>query len=272
VMSRHQLDVQLYVVAPEWNEELDRPPRQLAYDQLAELTRSLGQSAAKTLATDRRDGDELAMRRALKTLPPGDLVRTIDTATELLVARPAERAGELRALAETRAVVAAAWQNSAAAIREGRTTPGDLERLNGRLADLDVRREQLERQQEVCVRWDQDHAPQLRRAQLAGQELMARHAARLAALKRDPTAELVAEVGQRPTHPVAAEAWRDSVAAIERFQVAHGTDHAEVTRGGEASHDRQGTYELVASQVDFTQASPAQPQGIERADGLALDL
>ena len=159
VMSRHQLDVQLYVVAPEWNEELDRPPRQLAYDPLAELTRSLGQSAAKTLATDRRDGDELAMRRALKTLAPGDLVRAIDTATELLVARPPERTGELRALAETRAVVAAACQN-AAAIGEGRTTPIDLERLNGRLADLDARREQLEREQEACVRWDQDHGAQ----------------------------------------------------------------------------------------------------------------
>jgi hypothetical protein len=31
-------------------------------------------------------------------------------------------------------------------------------------------------------------------------------------------------------------------------------------------------YELVASQVDLTQASPAQRQGMERADGLALDL
>jgi conjugative relaxase-like TrwC/TraI family protein len=272
VMSRHQLDVQLYVVAPEWNEELDRPPRQLAYDPLAELTRSLGESAAKTLATDRRDGDELAMRRALKTLAPGDLVRAIDTATELLVARPPERTGELRALAETRAVVAAACQNASAAIGEGRTTPIDLERLNGRLADLDARREQLEREQEACVRWDQDHAPQLRRAQLAGQELMARHAAHLAALERDPPADLVADVGQRPTHPVAADAWRNSVAAIERFRAAHGIDHAEVAAGREASHEPQGAYELVASQVDLTQASPAQRQGIERADGMALDL
>jgi ATP-dependent exoDNAse (exonuclease V) alpha subunit len=73
-MSRHQLHVQLYVVAPEWDEELDHPPRQLAYDPLAELTRSLGQSAAKTLATDRRDGDELACaehsRRCRRTTSP----------------------------------------------------------------------------------------------------------------------------------------------------------------------------------------------------------
>src|SRR5215218_7802581 len=107
-----------------------------AHPASSPTTRSLGQSAAKTLATDRRDGDELAVRRALKTLAPGDLVRAIDTATELLVARPPERTGELRALAETRAVVGAACQNAAAAIGEGRTTPIDLERLNGRLADL----------------------------------------------------------------------------------------------------------------------------------------
>ena len=217
VMSRHQLDVQLYVVAPEWNEELDRPPRQLAYDPLAELTRSLGQSAAKTLATDRRDGDELAMRRALKTLAPGDLVRAIDTATELLVARPPERTGELRALAETRAVVAAACQNAAAAIGEGRTTPIDLERLNGRLADLDARREQLERS---------------RRPASGGTRTMRRSSGEPSSparnswpampptwqrSERDPPADLVADVGQRPTHLVAADAWRNSVAAIERF-------------------------------------------------------
>jgi hypothetical protein len=94
VMSRHQLDVQLYVVAPEWDEELDRPPRQLSYDPLAELTGSLARSAAKTLAADRRDGDDLAMRRALRTLPPDDLARTIDSATRLPAVRPPEQTGE----------------------------------------------------------------------------------------------------------------------------------------------------------------------------------
>jgi hypothetical protein len=93
-MSRHQLDVQLYVVAPEWDEELDRPPRQLSYDPLAELTGSLARSAAKTLAADRRDGDDLAMRRALRTLPPDDLARTIDSATRLPAVRPPEQTGE----------------------------------------------------------------------------------------------------------------------------------------------------------------------------------
>jgi hypothetical protein len=97
-------------------------------------------------------------------------------------------------------------------------------------------------------------------------------ATHLAALEHDPPADLVAEVGQRPTHPVAAEAWRSSVVAIERFQAAHRIDHAEVARDREASHEPQGAYELVASQVDLTQTSPAQRQGIERADGMALDL
>jgi hypothetical protein len=60
--------------------------------------------------------------------------------------------------------------------------------------------------------------------------------------------------------------------AIERFQAAHRIDHAEVARDREASHEPQGAYELVASQVDLTQTSPAQRQGIERADGMALDL
>jgi len=176
VMSRHQLEVQLYVVAPEWDEELDRPPRQLSYDPLAELTESLGQSAAKTLATDQLDGSELAMRRALKALPPDDLIHTIDTATGLLAGRPPDRTGELRALAETRALVASAYQNARAASGEGRTNPGDLERLRDRLADLDARRQHLQREQHASVRWHQDHAPQLRLGELASQELLARHA------------------------------------------------------------------------------------------------
>jgi hypothetical protein len=200
------------------------------------------------------DGDELAMRRALKILPPGDLVRAIDTTTELLAHRPPDRTSELRALAETRAVVAAACLYAAAAIGEGRTTPGDLERLNGRLADLDTRRQQLEREQEACVRWDQDHAPQFRRAQLAGQELMARHAARLTALEHVPL-----------------DTWRHSVATIERLRTANGVDQAEVEQGRDASNKPQELLELTGSQVDLTQAQPAHPW-IERADGLAVDL
>jgi conjugative relaxase-like TrwC/TraI family protein len=144
VMSRHQLDVQLYVVAPEWNEELDHPPRQLAYDPLAELTRSLGQSATKTLATDRRDGEQLAMRRAFKTLPPNDLARVVDAAAQLLASRPPDRTGDLRALAETRAVVASAYQQATAAASQGHATSGDLERLRARLTALDTRRTQLQ--------------------------------------------------------------------------------------------------------------------------------
>jgi len=272
VMSRHQLDVQLYVVAPEWDEELDRPPRQLDYDPLGDLTRSLAQSAAKTLATDRRDGEDLATRRALKTLPPDDLVRAIDTATELLAGRPPERTGELRALAETRAIVARAYQHAAAAAREGRTTPGDLERLRARLANLGARRQQLQRAQQTCVRWDHDHAPQLRRAQLASQELMARHAARLTALEHDPPADLVAELGERPAHPVAAHAWRRTVAAIERFRATNGIDQTELARGREPDNEPQGAYGLNTSGVDILQATPEQHSGIDRTDGLALDL
>jgi hypothetical protein len=193
VMSRHQLDAQLYVVAPEWNEELDRPPRQLAYDPLAEVTRSLGQSAAKSLASDRHGDEDLAIRRALKALPPDDLVRAIDTATQLLAGRPPERTGELRGLAETRAIVASAYTSAMAAVSEGRTTPSDLQRLRARLGDLDARREQLEREQQACIRWDHDHAPHLRHAELAEQEL----ATRLDGLEQEPSAYLATELGQQ---------------------------------------------------------------------------
>jgi conjugative relaxase-like TrwC/TraI family protein len=193
VMSRHQLDAQLYVVAPEWNEELDRPPRQLAYDPLAEVTRSLGQSAAKSLASDRHGDEDLAIRRALKALPPDDLVRAIDTATQLLAGRPPERTGELRGLAETRAIVASAYTSAMAAVSEGRTTPSDLQRLRARLGDLDARREQLEREQQACIRWDHDHAPHLRHAELAKQEL----ATRLDGLEQEPSAYLATEPGQQ---------------------------------------------------------------------------
>jgi hypothetical protein len=41
VMSRHQLDVQLYVVASEWDEKLDRPPRQLSYQGESRMLDSL---------------------------------------------------------------------------------------------------------------------------------------------------------------------------------------------------------------------------------------
>jgi hypothetical protein len=100
---------------------------------------------------------------------------------------------------------------------------------------------------------------------------MARHAAHLAALERDPPADLVAEVGQRPTHPVAAEAWRNSVAEIERFLAASGIDRAELERGREGSHESQGLYEL-STKVDLTPPPPEQRPGIERVDGLAVDF
>jgi hypothetical protein len=270
VMSRHQLDVQLYVVAPEWSEELDHPPRQLVYDPLTELTRSLGQSAAKTMATDRRDGDELAVRRALRALPPDDLVRVIDAAAQLLASRPPDRTGELRTLAETRAIVASAYQHAKAAISEGRTSPGDLERLRARLATLDTRHMQLEREQQACVRWDQDHAPQLHRAEVARQELAARHAARLTALEHDPPADLVAELGQRPAHPVAAQAWRRSVAAIEPDRAASGVDEVERVWGRNRADERLGMANEVAEATAWIE--PGRPQGIEWTDGLATDL
>jgi hypothetical protein len=272
VMSRHQLDVQLYVVAPEWDEELDRPPRQLAYDPLAELTRSLGQSAAKTLATDRNDGDELAMLRALKTLPPGDLVRTMDAAAHLLVSRPPDRTGELRALAETRAIVASAYQHAKAAAGEDRPISGDLERLGARLTALDTRRMQLEREQHACVRWDQDHAPQLHRAEMARQELAARHAARIIALEHDPPADLAAELGQRPVHPVTAQDGRGSVAATERDQAPTGVDDIEGVLVQNRTNEGLG----MANQADTEGATawtdPGPPQGVERTDGLMTEL
>jgi conjugative relaxase-like TrwC/TraI family protein len=273
VMSRHQLDVQLYVVAPEWNEELDHPPRQLAYDPLDELTRALGQSAAKTLATDRRGGDEVAMRRAFKMLPPDDLVRSIDAAAELLPSRPPDRTGELRALAETRAIVASAYQQATAAGSEGRATSGDLERLRGRLTALDTRRTQLEQEQDACLRWDQDHAPQLRRAEVASQELAARHAARLAALEHDPPAYLAAELGRRPSHPVAAQAWRHSVAAIEHFRAVNGIDDAELPHGRDLGREgRTIANELAVEDSTAAPVPPGPPPGVERTDDVALDL
>jgi hypothetical protein len=272
VMSRHQLDVQLYVVAPEWDEELDRPPRQLAYDPLAEFTRSLARSAAKTLATDRRDGDELAIRRTLKTLPPDHLARTVNAAADLLRERPPERMGELRALANTRALVASAYQHATVARSEGRIQPGDLERLRGRLVALDARREQLTAEQQACARWDHDHAPQLHRALLAGQELAARHAARLAALEHDPPAYLAAELGQRPAHPSAAHAWRSSVAAIERYRATNGIDDPERTRGPEPTNERQRVaFEEAVNPVATAQTQPGEPHGVERANEL-MDL
>jgi len=273
VMSRHQLDVQLYVVAPEWDEELDRPPRQLAYDPLAELTRSLARSAAKTLATDQRDGDELAMRRAVKTLPSDDLVRTVKAAAESLRERPPERTGELRALANTRALVASAYQHATTARSEGRIQPGDLERLRARLAALDARREQLTAEQQVCAQWDHDHAPQLRRALLAGHELAARHAARLTALERDPPAYIAAELGQRPAHPVAAHAWRRSVAAIERYRAATGIDDAERAWGSETANARQQIpFDQAVNEIATAWTEAEQPQDVERANDLTLDL
>jgi hypothetical protein len=271
VMSRHQLDVQLYVVAPEWNEELDRPPRQLAYDPLAELTRSLGRSAAKTLATDRRDGDELAMRRAFKTLPPDDLVGVIDAATHLLVSRPPDRTGELRALVETRVIVASAYQHAKAAISEDRPTPGDLERLGARLTALDTRRMQLEREQHACVRWDQDHAPQLHRAEVARQELAARHAARLIALQHDPPADLVAELGQRPAHPVTAQDWRSSDAATERDQAPTGIDDVQRVLVPNRTNERLGLANQVETEAATAWTEPGPPQGVERTDGLITE-
>jgi hypothetical protein len=271
-MSRHQLDVQLYVVAPEWDEELDRPPRQLAYDPLAELTRSLARSAAKTLATDQRDGDELATRRALKTLPSDDLVRTVDAAAELLRQRPPDRTGELRALANTRALVASAYQNATAAHSEGRTQPGDLERLGARLAALDACREQLTAGQQACARWDHDHASQLRRAQIAGQELAARQASRLAALKDDPPAYLAAELGQRPTHSVAAEACRRSVAVVEGYRAANDIDHSPRAWSPEPANPRQlMAFEQAVNQVTAAYAPP-EPQCLEPGEGLTVDL
>jgi hypothetical protein len=269
VMSRHQLDVQLYVVAPEWNEELDRPPRQLAYEPLAELTRSLGQSAAKTLATDQRDGDELAMRRALKMLPPDDLVRVVDAATELLASRPLDRAGELRALTETRATVASAYQHAKAAAREGRTTHGDLERLRARLSAVDTRRLQLEREQHACVRWDQDHAPQLYRAEVAHQELAARHSARRIALEHDPPADLVAELGQPSAHPVTAQARGTSVTTRERVQAPNDVEHLRVRN---RTNERLGIGNEVGAEAATAWTEPGQPQGVERTDGLMTDL
>jgi conjugative relaxase-like TrwC/TraI family protein len=273
VMSRHQLDVQLYVVAPEWDEELDRPPRQLAYDPLAELTRSLARSAAKTLATDQQDGgDELAMRRALRTLPTHDLVRTVDTAAELLRQRPVDRTGELRALANTRALVASAYQNATAARSEGRTQSADLDRLHARLAALDARRAQLTVEQEDCARWDHDHAPQLRRAQLASQELAARHMGRLAALEHDPPAYLAAELGERPTHPVATEAWRHSVAVIERYRAADSIDDPGRAWSPEPANAHQHmVFEQAVDQVAAVQAHSEQ-RDLEPSDGLTLDL
>jgi hypothetical protein len=272
-MSRHQLDVQLYVVAPEWNEELDHPPRQLAYDPLGELIRALGQSAAKTLATDQRDGDELAICRAFKMLPPDDLVRVVDAATELLASRPPDRTGELRALAETRVIVASAYQQATAAASEGRATSGDLERLGGRLTALDTRRTQLEQEQDACLRWDQDHAPQLRRAEVASQELAARHAARLAALEHDPPAHLAAKLGRRPSHPVAAQTWRHSVAAIERSREINGVDDPELARDPDPAQERRAmANELVVTETAAAALPPGPPPGIERTDDLALGL
>jgi conjugative relaxase-like TrwC/TraI family protein len=272
VMSRHQLDVQLYVVAPEWDEELDRPPRQLAYDPLAELARSLARSGAKTLASDQQDGDELAIRRALKRLPSDDLVRTVDTAAELLRERPPERTGELRALANTRALVASAYQNATAARSEGRTQSADLDRLHARLAALDARRAQLTVEQEDCARWDHDHAPQLRRAQLASQELAARHMGRLAALEHDPPAYLATELGERPTHPVATEAWRHSVAVIERYRAADSIDDPGRAWNPEPANAHQHmVFEQAVDQVAAVQAHSEQ-RDLEPSDGLTLDL
>jgi hypothetical protein len=118
------------------------------------------------------------------------------------------------------------------------------------LADLDARQEQLKRGHEACIRWDSDHAPQLRRAQLAGLELLARHDARL----------------------IPADAWRNSVAAIERFRAACGIDHAGVALGWEVGGGPQEPHDLIASQVDLTLTPPAQHPGIERVDQLAVDL
>jgi hypothetical protein len=263
--------VQLYVVAPEWNEELDHPPRQLAYDPLDELTRSLGQSAAKTLATDRHDGDELAVRRAFKALPPDDVARVVDTAAELLASRPPDRTSELHALAETRAIVASAYQHAKAAASEGRTTHGDLERLRARLSAVDTRRLQLEREQHACVRWDQDHAPQLHRAEVARQELAARHSARRIALEYDPPADLVAELGQRPAHPVTAQAWRSSVTTTERDQAPNDVADVEHSWIRSRTNERLGMGNEVGAEAATAWTEPGQTQGIERTDGL-MDL
>jgi hypothetical protein len=243
------------------------PPARL--EPLAELTRSLGQSAAKTLATDQRDGDELAMRRALKMLPPDDLVRVVDAATELLASRPLDRTGELRALTETRATVASAYQHAKAAAREGRTTHGDLERLRARLSAVDTRRLQLEREQHACVRWDQDHAPQLYRAEVAHQELAARHSARRIALEHDPPADLVAELGQPSAHPVTAQARGTSVTTRERVQAPNDVEHLRVRN---RTNERLGIGNEVGAEAATAWTEPGQPQGVERTDGLMTDL
>lgn len=142
-----------------------------------------------------------------------------------------------------------------------------------RLAALDARREQLTAEQQVCAQWDHDHAPQLRRALLAGHELAARHAARLTALERDPPAYIAAELGQRPAHPVAAHAWRRSVAAIERYRAATGIDDAERAWGSETANARQQIpFDQAVNEIATAWTEAEQPQDVERANDLTLDL
>jgi hypothetical protein len=131
---------------------------------------------------------------------------------------------------------------------------------------------QLEREQHACARWDQDHSPQLHRAEVARQELAARHAARLAALEHDPPADLVAELGHRPAHPVAAQAWRSSIAAIERNQVANGVDDVEPVWDRTRADERLGMANEAAAEAATAWTEPGRPQGIEQTDGLTTDL
>jgi hypothetical protein len=166
-------------------------------------------------------------------------------------------------------VVASAYQQATAPASQGHATSGGLERLRARLTALDTRRIQLQLEQHACLRWDQDHAPHLYRAGVARQELAARHAARLIALEHEPPAELVAEVGQRPTHPVAAQAWRSSVAATERH---HTPDDVERGWLRHRTDERLGMANEVDTEPATAWTEPGSPQGVERTDGLMTDL
>ena len=242
--------VQLYVVAPEWHEELDRPPRQFAYDPLGELSWSLDQSAAK-IRRCRRTTSSVPSTLRLGFWPTAHQIGTASCARSPRPVpsslAPTRTPGRRWARAEP----TLATSSGPRPTRPYRRSTGSTPEGAGRLRPL---------------------APRPRTAAPPSRIRQPR-AHRPASRPREGSpAYLAAEPDQQTAYPVAAPDWRRYVAAIARYRTTSGLDDPEYAWAGKSSNERLTMARDPAVRDAAAVSSEAGlPQEIERADGLIGD-
>lgn len=289
--SRHRHELRFYVTAPDVPENQQLELGAGAADPLAQITRALGESRAKTFAIDVAADDQLRdmpddrllseaghLRQVLETAPPAAARTEID-----------RLAGEVSD-AEAKLTETLADRDATAAVLE-RARRRDRPVLQQRLAGteravahytetaqaLDAERSALIDEHGDPDMWTADREAQLSRLADVELELHRRDGVRRAEALRmvtvDPPAYVTDEFGNRPEEPTGRRAWDRGARAIESYRQRYGASIAPDQPGlGDRPTERRVRFAHQAASREVNRARVTLDRPAVPAPEVGLDI